>query len=79
MSIDEEYDTKKYTACRPWYGKKGPTWFIFKPAFEEALHKVCDNFSSLHQHMVTQTDVGGANGPALPAAAAMPSLNFQAT
>eukprot|EP00966_Prymnesium_polylepis_P212386 4919896-Prymnesium_polylepis.2 len=38
------------------------------------MHKVVDN---LHQHMVTQTDVGGANGPAMPGAAAMPALNFK--
>ena len=74
------YDAKKYQVCFPWKGQRGPEWSrFFKPAFEDGLHRHTDNFSSLHQFLVTQDDYGGANGPPHPAGAGMGALGVQST
>ena len=72
------FDAKKYI-CGPWLkGARGGPWQqVFKPAFEEALRKETDNFSSLYEHFVTQTAYGAANGIAHPGGAGLAAVGFQ--
>ena len=82
--MDNTYDAKKYK-CQPWYGARGPTWVRnFKPAFENVLRGEKDNFSNLHQFVITGLDFGGW-APAAPphiagagALAAQNALSIQA-
>ena len=77
-AIQANYDAKKFI-CGPWLkGRRGgPFTQVFKPAFEDALRGKNDNFSSLHEHIITETAVGAANGPAHPAGGGLAALNFQ--
>ena len=76
-SAQANYDAKKFI-CAPWLrGARGGPWTqVFKPAFEEALRKQVDSFSSLYEHIVTQTAYGAANGPAHPGGAGMQTTAF---
>ena len=67
MQSQANYDAKKYI-CAPWLGgaRGGPWTEVFKPAFEEALRTQTDSYGTLHQHIVTETSYGAANGPAHP-------------
>ena len=61
------YDAKKFKVCCPWNNKRGASWTLtFKIAFEDGCRSHIDNFASCHQTLVTETDFGGANGPAHP-------------
>ena len=61
--MQQNFDAKKYI-CGGWLGATGGPWnLVFKPAFENALRKESDNISSFHDFIITETDVGGANGP----------------
>lgn len=77
-SAQANFDAKKYV-CGPWLkGARGGPWQqVFKPAFEEALRRQVDNFSSLHEHFVTQTGYGAANGPNHPGGAGLAAVSFQ--
>ena len=81
MTIDRtNYDAKKYPVCCPWDGQRGSAWVrVFKPDFEDGLRKHTDKFSSYYQHLVPETDVGGANGPAIPGGAGLAVMGFEAT
>ena len=69
------FDAKKYI-CGPWLkGARGGPWdLVFKPSFEEALRKQTDNFSSLHEHFVSETGYGARHGHAHPAGAGLAAL-----
>ena len=77
-TIQANFDAKKYI-CGPWLkGARGGPWaLVFKPAFEDALRSKTDNFSSLYEHIVTETAFGAANGPAHPAGAGLAALEVQ--
>ena len=78
MAKDLNYDAKKFPVCAPWDGARGPSWVrVFKTNFENGLRTQTDNFSSLHEFLVTETDYGGANGPPHPGGAGMAALAFQ--
>ena len=67
MAKELNYDAKKFPVCAPWDGARGPSWVrVFKVNFENGLRTQTDNFSSLHEFLVTETDYGGVNGPAHP-------------
>ena len=71
------YDAKKFPYCFPWNGVRGAQWsLIFKPEFEDSCRGKTDNFSSQFELLVTQTDYGGANGPAHPGG---PGTQFHVT
>ena len=76
--MQQQYDGKKYI-CGPWLkGKRGGAWnMVFKPAFENALRSQKDQFNTLHDHMITETSLGAANGPGHPAGAGLAALAFQ--
>ena len=78
MNMKEEYDSKRYVVCKPWDGTRGPAWTrIFKPQFEAGLRKHTDNFSSLYEFLVSQTDYGGVNGHPHPHGAGLAAIEFQ--
>ena len=60
-SMQANFDAKKYI-CGPWLkGARGGPWsLVFQPAFENALRAKTDQFSSLHDHIVTERGVGSA-------------------
>ena len=76
-SMQANFDAKKYI-CGPWLkGARGGPWsLVFQPAFENALMAKTDQFSSLHDHIVTERGVGSANGPAHPGGAGMAMAAF---
>ena len=76
-TMQANFDAKKYI-CGPWLkGARGGPWtLVFQPAFENALRGKTDQFSSLHDHIVTERGVGSANGPAHPAGAGMAMAAF---
>ncbi len=67
QQLQANYDSKKYI-CAPWLsGARGGPWsLVFKPAFENALRTQTDNFSSLFQHIVSETAYGSRYGTAHP-------------
>lgn len=70
MARAEQYDTRKYDCCAPFHGEIGEEFTRrFRPEFEGALHSVVDNYASLYEHVVLQTDPGSAADPP-PAGAA---------
>ena len=78
MANELNYDAKKFPVCAPWDGARGPSWVrVFKVNFENGLRTQTDNFSSLHEFLVTETDYGGVNGPAHPGGAGMAAIAFQ--
>ncbi len=78
MAKELNYDAKKFPVCAPWDGAKGPSWVrVFKVNFENGLRTQTDNFSSLHEFLVTETDYGGVNGSAHPGGAGMAAIAFQ--
>ena len=78
MAKELNYDAKKFPVCAPWDGARGPSWVrVFKVNFENGLRTQTDNFSSLHEFLVTETDYGGVNGPAHPGGAGMAAIAFQ--
>ena len=77
-AIQQNYDAKKYI-CGGWLGATGGPWnLVFKPAWEEALRKQGDNFASYYDYLISETDHGGANGPAHPESFNDPHLSLQA-
>ena len=73
----ENYDARKFKVCGPWNNQRGGSWSEgFKPRFEDGLRTHTDNYSTLYETLVSQTDYGGSNGPAHPANA---QLNFGST
>ena len=73
---ENNYDARKFTVCAPWNNQRGGSWIeIFHPKFEDGLRTHTDNFSTLHETLVTQTDYGGAYGPPHPGGANA-QLNF---
>lgn len=78
QTIQSNFDAKKYI-CGPWLkGARGGPWaLVFKPAFEDALRGKTDSFSSLYEHIVTETAFGSVNRPAHPAGAGLASLQIQ--
>ena len=61
------YDAKKFKVCAPWDSKRGNSWtLVFKLAFEDGCRGQIDQWASWHDLIVTETDFGGANGPAHP-------------
>ena len=67
---DSNYDARKFTVCAPWNNQRGGSWTeIFHPKFEDGLRTHTDNFSTLHETLVTQTDYGGSYGPPHPGGA----------
>ena len=77
-SQQANFDAKKYI-CGPWIkGARGGPWTqVFKPSFEAALRGKTDSFSSLYEHIVTETCYGGANGPPHPAGQGLAALGVQ--
>ena len=78
-AIQANFDAKKYI-CGPWLkGARGGPWaLVFKPAFEDALRSKTDQFSSLYEHIVTETAFGAANGFPHPGpGGGLATLNFQ--
>ena len=76
-AMQANFDAKKYI-CGPWLkGARGAPWsLVFQPAFENGLRGKTDQFSSLHDHIVTEMGVGSANGPNHPAGAGMAMAAF---
>ena len=76
-TMQANFDAKKYI-CGPWLkGARGGPWtLVFQPAFENGLRGKTDQFSSLHDHIVTEMGVGSANGPNHPAGAGMAMAAF---
>ena len=73
----ENYDARKFKVCGPWNNQRGGSWSEgFKPRFEDGLRTHTDNYSTLYETLVSQTDYGGSYGPAHPANA---QLNFGST
>ena len=65
---DDEYDSRRYQICRPWYGEQGGAFTErFAPDFKAGLELQFDKFATLRETL-EGTDSGGAHGPALPAA-----------
>ena len=61
------YDTKKYTACAPWYGRRAGYTRRFRPEFIGALHGYADKYATLYDHYM-QVDPGAmpAGQPQIP-------------
>ena len=77
-AVQANFDAKKYL-CGPWLrGARGGPWnLVFKPSFENAMRTQTDSFSSLHDHFISETGVGAANGIAHPAGQGMQALGMQ--
>ncbi|KAL3920553.1 MAG: hypothetical protein SGPRY_005209 [Prymnesium sp.] len=59
------YDSRKYECCAPYHGEVGEEFTRrFRPEFEGALHSYVDNFASLYENVVLQTDPGSGYDPA---------------
>ena len=56
---------------------RGPPWTRFRESFENLCRKEKDKFSTIHDTIFTQEDVGGNNGPAHPPQAQAFALNFE--
>ena len=66
---DDDYDSRRYMICRPWYGKQGGDFTErFAPDFKAGLELQYDKYATLRETL-DGTDAGGAQGDALPSAA----------